>query len=72
MPFLRKRAAHLFSKTRFIAAQFVAYFHDDLWLENARTANRCKFICKFRLHTSNGSENRNLTKMALLKILEGI
>ncbi|WP_163267765.1 threonine aldolase family protein [Chelativorans alearense] len=39
MPFLRKRAAHLFSKSRFIAAQFDSYFRDDLWLKNARHAN---------------------------------
>ena len=39
MPFLRKRAAHLFSKSRFIAAQFEGYFRDDLWLANARHAN---------------------------------
>lgn len=39
-PFLRKRAAHLFSKSRFIAAQFDAYFEDDLWLDLARHSNR--------------------------------
>jgi len=39
MPFIRKRAAQLFSKSRFIAAQFDAYFADDLWLETARHAN---------------------------------
>ncbi len=39
MPFLRKRAAHLFSKTRFISAQLEAYFEDDLWLEMASHAN---------------------------------
>ena len=38
-PFIRKRAAHLFSKSRFIAAQFEAYFRDGLWLETARHAN---------------------------------
>lgn len=38
-PFIRKRAAQLFSKSRFIAAQFEAYFHNDLWLETARHAN---------------------------------
>jgi len=37
--FLRKRAAQLFSKSRFIAAQFDAYFADDLWLETARHSN---------------------------------
>lgn len=40
MPFIRKRAAHLFSKTRFIAAQFHAYLDDDLWLGLAKHANK--------------------------------
>jgi len=39
LPFIRKRAAHLFSKTRFIACQFDAYLHDNLWLELASHAN---------------------------------
>ena len=38
-PFIRKRAAQLFSKSRFIAAQFDAYFEDGLWLDVARHAN---------------------------------
>ncbi len=37
--FRRKRAGHLFSKMRFISAQFAAYLEDDLWLANARHAN---------------------------------
>lgn len=39
LPFIRKRAAQLFSKTRFIAAQFHAYLNDGLWLELAGHAN---------------------------------
>jgi threonine aldolase len=39
MHFLRKRSAQLFSKSRFIAAQFDAYFRDDLWLTLARHSN---------------------------------
>ncbi|MQW88046.1 threonine aldolase family protein [Sinorhizobium saheli] len=39
MHFLRKRAAQLFSKSRFIAAQFDAYLAGDLWLDLARHAN---------------------------------
>ncbi len=35
----RKRAGHLLSKHRFIAAQFVAYLADDCWLTLARHAN---------------------------------
>ncbi len=37
--FIRKRAAQLFSKSRFIASQFDAYFEDGLWLETAAHAN---------------------------------
>ena len=39
LTFLRKRSAQLFSKSRFIAAQFDAYFKDGLWLETARHSN---------------------------------
>ena len=39
LPFIRKRAAQLFSKTRFIACQFDAYLQNNLWLELAHHAN---------------------------------
>ncbi len=35
----RKRGGHLFSKHRYLAAQFEAYLADDLWLTLARQAN---------------------------------
>jgi threonine aldolase len=35
----RKRAGHLLSKGRFLAAQFEGYFEGDHWLHNARHAN---------------------------------
>lgn len=35
----RKRAGHLLSKGRFLAAQLLAFLDADLWLENARAAN---------------------------------
>lgn len=37
--FHHKRAAQLFSKSRFIAAQFDAYFRNGLWLDIARRSN---------------------------------
>ena len=37
--FHHKRGAQLFSKSRFVAAQFEAYFEGELWLGNARHAN---------------------------------
>ncbi len=36
----RKRAGQLLSKGRFLSAQMLAYLKDDLWLSNAREANR--------------------------------
>jgi threonine aldolase len=38
--FRRKRGGHLLSKMRFISAQLDSYLADDLWLRNARHANR--------------------------------
>ncbi|WP_164118633.1 beta-eliminating lyase-related protein [Sphingorhabdus sp. Alg239-R122] len=35
----RKRAGHLLSKGRYMAAQLLAMLKDDLWLDNARAAN---------------------------------
>lgn len=35
----RKRAGHLFSKHRYLAAQMLAYCTDDLWLKTAKQAN---------------------------------
>jgi threonine aldolase len=35
----RKRAGHLQSKGRYLAAQVLAMIEDDLWLDNARAAN---------------------------------
>ena len=37
--FRRKRAGHLWSKQRYLSGQLMGYLKDDLWLENARTAN---------------------------------
>jgi threonine aldolase len=39
LPWRRKRAGHLLSKMRFVAAQMTACLQDDLWLANARHAN---------------------------------
>jgi threonine aldolase len=37
--FHRKRGGHLWSKHRYLAAQFDAYLENDLWLELATTSN---------------------------------
>lgn len=37
--YYRKQSAQLASKLRYLSAQFVPYFENNLWLANARTAN---------------------------------
>jgi threonine aldolase len=53
MPFIRKRAAQLFSKSRFIAAQFDGYFEDNLWLDLARHANATADRLRAGIEASN-------------------
>ena len=36
---LRKRAGHLLSKGRYLAAQLLAMLEEEVWLDNARAAN---------------------------------
>lgn len=46
LKFIRKQGMQLYSKMRFIAAQFIAYLENDLWLRNALHANRmAKILC---------------------------
>lgn len=39
-PFIRKQSMQLLSKMRFISAQYLAYFENDLWKRNAENANQ--------------------------------
>jgi len=40
MKYIRKQSAQLCAKMRYLSAQFIAYMENDLWLQNARHANR--------------------------------
>jgi len=66
LPYLRKRAGHLTSKMRFLAAQMLAYLDEDLWLANARAANAMARRLAEGLSTVRGAE---LTAPALTNIL---
>jgi threonine aldolase len=52
--FLRKQGMQLASKMRFIAAQFVALFTNDLWLQNAQHANA---MAQYLAHGLQGIPN---------------
>jgi threonine aldolase len=47
--YTRKQGLHLASKMRFISAQFLAYFENDLWQKNAEHANRMAQLLKTKL-----------------------
>lgn len=38
--YIRKQSMQLYSKMRFVGAQFIAYFEDELWKKSATHANR--------------------------------
>ncbi len=38
--YFRKQSMQLYSKMRFVGAQFLAYFEDDLWKQNAEHSNK--------------------------------
>ncbi len=57
MPYLRKRSAQLFSKSRFIAAQFDAYLENGLWLDLAAHANAMADRLREGLARSNRCRN---------------
>lgn len=38
--YIRKQSMQLYSKMRFVGAQFIAYFENDLWKETAAHANK--------------------------------
>ena len=57
----RKRAGHLFSKSRFIAAQLIAYVEGGLWLRNAQRTNAlaqriAQVAARELLHPVEGNE----------------
>ena len=53
---IRKRGGHLWSKHRFLAAQFDAFLGDDLWLANARHANKMGQSLRRQLQATPGIE----------------
>jgi len=52
--YLRKQSMQLFSKMRFVSAQFIAYFREELWKKNASHANRMAGILEAEIRTIPG------------------
>lgn len=62
----RKRAGHLSSKMRFLAAQMEAYLDSDLWLANARHANAMAARLAVGLQAIPGVEPQGETEANML------
>ena len=57
-PYVRKQGLHLASKMRFISAQFLAYFENDLWKSNAQNSNRMASLLAEKLRQLGVSINQ--------------
>jgi threonine aldolase len=77
--FLQKQSMQLFSKMRFISAQFDALLSNDLWLKNAGRANEMALmlaleLCSTRIIINHGVKTNTviakLPKHAIPKLLE--
>ena len=44
LKYYRKQSAQLYSKMRYVSAQYIAYLKNNLWLENASHANNMAFL----------------------------
>lgn len=54
--FIRKQAMQLASKMRFVSAQYLAYFDNNLWFENAKHANEMASYLGNELQKISGIE----------------
>jgi len=70
MRFYRKQANQLFSKMRFIAAQFQAYLTDELWRSNSLHANQMAALLATKLNGLPGVQiTQNVAVNSLFVIL---
>jgi threonine aldolase len=58
----RKRAGQLLSKGRYLSAQMLVYLQDDVWLPNAKRANRLALVLSQGLQKSNRVRLSNPTQ----------
>ncbi len=67
---MRKQCFQHISKMRFIAAQFLAYFKDDLWLQNAKHANNmAQYLAKELSKVPNIKISRTTEANAVFSIM---
>ena len=60
--YFRKQAAQLFSKMRFVGAQFVPYLRDEIWKTNAMHANKMAKLLETEIRKIKGIEITQLVE----------
>ncbi|MCL1969082.1 MAG: low specificity L-threonine aldolase [Bacteroidetes bacterium] len=68
MKYIRKQSTQLFSKMRFSSAQFLAYFQNDLWLTNARHANKMAQLLRSKIETVGNFEFTQSTEANIILV----
>ena len=69
--YFRKQACQLYSKMRYISAQFIPYIEDNLWLENARKSNQAAQLLYSKLKQFENVEiTQDVDSNALFFILD--
>jgi len=54
-PYIQKQGMQLVSKMRFLSAQFLAFFENDLWLKNASHSNKLAKLLEIELKAIPGA-----------------
>ena len=67
--YIRKQGMQLFSKMRYISAQFIAFFENDLWLKNAKHTNKMAQILAENLMRLNIEITNKVEANAVFAIL---
>jgi threonine aldolase len=68
MKYIRKQSTQLFSKMRFSAAQFLAYFDNDLWLINAQHANKMAQLLRNKIEAIGNFEFTQPTEANIILV----
>ncbi|MBR4135466.1 MAG: aminotransferase class V-fold PLP-dependent enzyme [Bacteroidales bacterium] len=66
LKYLRKQSAQLYSKMRYAACQFMPYFQQEIWRENAANANRMAQLLRTRIEEVGYQEFTQKTEANIL------
>jgi threonine aldolase len=68
MKYIRKQSTQLFSKMRFSSAQFLAYFENELWRDNALHANKMAQLLRSKIEAIGDFEFTQPTEANIILV----